>query len=56
MSRHLSAVKFDGDTFGMEIETDTVAYKKFKSQVKYEKVISAWGTKGNTANPTEKGR
>ena len=44
MSKHLHAVEFDGTTFGMEIEVDTVAYRKFKSQVKYEKVISAFGT------------
>jgi len=44
MSKHLHAVEFDGTTFGMEIETDTVAYRKFKVQVKCEKVISAFGT------------
>lgn len=43
MSKHLHAVEFDGNTFGMEIETDTAAYRKFKSQVKYEKVISISG-------------
>lgn len=44
MSKHLHAIKFDGTTFGMEIETDTEAYRKFKSQVKYESVISVFGT------------
>ena len=44
MSKHLHAIEFDGTTFGMEIETDTAAYRKFKSQVKYEKVITAFGT------------
>lgn len=44
MSKHLHAIEFDGTTFGMEIEVDTVAYRKFKSQVKYEKAISAFGT------------
>lgn len=44
MSKHLHAIEFDGTTFGMEVETDTAAYRKFKSQVKYEKVISAFGT------------
>ena len=43
MMKHFSAVQFDDITFGMEVETDTVAYKKFKSQVKYETAISAWG-------------
>lgn len=43
MSKHLHAVEFDGGTFGMEIETDTVAYRKFKSQVKFEKVVSVYG-------------
>ncbi len=43
MSKHLHAVEFDGNTFGMEIETDTAAYRKFKSQVKYEKAISKAG-------------
>ena len=43
MKKHLSAVCFDGDTFGMDIATDSIAYKKFKSLIKYEKVIDAWG-------------
>ena len=43
MSKHLHAVEFDGNTFGMEIETDTAAYRKFKTQVKYEKAISKAG-------------
>ena len=43
MKKHLSAVCFDGDTFGMDIETDSIAYKKFKSIIKYETVIDAWG-------------
>ena len=43
MSKHLHAVEFDGNTFGMEIATDTAAYRKFKSQVRYEKVISKAG-------------
>lgn len=44
MSKHLHAVEFDGTTFGMEIDTDTAVYRKFKSQVKYESVISIFGT------------
>ena len=43
MSKHLCAIEFDGTTFGMEVETDTAAYRKFKSQVKYERAISALG-------------
>lgn len=44
MSKHLHAVNFDGTTFGMEIETNTAAYRNFKSKIKYEKVISTFGT------------
>lgn len=44
MSKHLHAVDFNGTTFGMEIETDTVAYRKFKVQVKYERAISVFNT------------
>lgn len=44
MSKHLHAVEFDGTTFGMPIETDTTAYRKFKSQVKCETAISVIGT------------
>lgn len=43
MSKHLHAVEFDGTTFGMEIEVNTVAYKNFKKSVKYEKCISCFG-------------
>lgn len=43
MSKHLHAIEFNGTTFGMEIETDTAAYRKFKSQVKIEKVINEFG-------------
>lgn len=43
MSKNLHAIKFDGTTFGMEIETDTTAYRKFKSTVKIEKVINEFG-------------
>lgn len=44
MSKHLHAIEFDGITFGMEIETNSVAYRKFETKVKYEKAISAFGT------------
>ena len=47
MSKHLHAVNFDGTTFGMEIETNNIAYRNFKSKVKYEKVISTFGTEVN---------
>ena len=43
MSKHLHAVEFDGTTFGMDIETDTTAYRKFKSQVKLESAIDVFG-------------
>lgn len=43
MLKHLHAVEFDGMTFGMEIETDTVAYKNFKKSIKREKCISYFG-------------
>lgn len=39
MSKHLHAVEFDGTTFGMEIETNSSAYRKFKSQVKLETAV-----------------
>ena len=45
MKKHLIAVCFDGDTFGMDVEADSIAYKKFKSLIKYEEVIDAWGGK-----------
>lgn len=45
MSKHLHAVQFDGITFGMEIETDTVAYKNFKKSVSIETVIHPLGFK-----------
>ena len=44
MSKNLHAVDFDGTTFGMEIETNTIAYRKFKKEVKCDKVISVFGT------------
>ena len=44
MSKHLHAVGRDGMTFGMEIETNTVAWRKFKSNIKLETVLSKWGT------------
>ncbi|MDE6156280.1 MAG: hypothetical protein K2F67_07580 [Eubacterium sp.] len=43
MDKHLHAVNFDGMTFGMEIETNTVVYNNFKKSVKYEKCISIFG-------------
>ena len=43
MSKYLHAVEFNGTTFGMEIEVNTVAYKNFKKSVKYEKCISHFG-------------
>ena len=36
MSKHLHAIEFDGTTFGMEIETDTTAWRKFKKQISTE--------------------
>lgn len=45
MSKHLHAIEFDGTTFGMEIETNTIAYKNFKKSVKYEECISIFGDK-----------
>lgn len=43
MSKHLHAVQFDGITFGMEIETDTVAYRNFKKSVGIETVMHPLG-------------
>lgn len=43
MAKHLHAVEFDGTTFGMSIDTSTIAWKKFKKSVKYEPVISCFG-------------
>lgn len=38
MSKHLHAIQFDGTTFGMEIDTDTAAWRKFKDQIRIETV------------------
>ena len=46
MAKHLHAVEFDGTTFGMEIETDTPAWRKFKAAVKAEVYISKLGHEG----------
>lgn len=43
MNKHLHAVQFDGTTFGMSIETDTVAYKNFKKNLKYEMAMGVLG-------------
>lgn len=43
MGKHLHAIEFDGTTFGMEIETNTTAYKNFKKSVKYEKCTGIFG-------------
>jgi hypothetical protein len=43
MSKHLHAVNFYGTTFGMEIDTDTPAWRKLKSSVKLESCVNRWG-------------
>lgn len=43
MLKHLHAVEFDNITFGMDIETDTIAYQNFKKSIKTENVISYCG-------------
>lgn len=43
MSKHLHADEFDGTTFGMEIDCNTVAYRNFKKSVKVEKCINCFG-------------
>lgn len=39
----LHAIQFDGSTFGMEIETDTIMYKNFKNAINEENAISYFG-------------
>lgn len=36
MSKHLHAVQFDGTTFGIEIDTNTRAWRKFKDSIHTE--------------------
>ncbi len=43
MAKHLHAVQIDGTTFGMELKTDTRAWRKFKAAVKIEPYISILG-------------
>lgn len=43
MTKNLHAINFDGTTFGMDIDTSTTPYRKFKSMVKIEKVINRYG-------------
>lgn len=43
MSKHLHAIEFDGITFGMEIDTDTVAWRRFKNQIRIETVRTKHG-------------
>lgn len=43
MKKELHAIEFDGTTFGMYIETDSIPYIKFKSCIKNETVIDAFG-------------
>lgn len=40
---HLSAVEFDGTTFGMEVEKSSAAFKYFKKHVQIEKAITWFG-------------
>ena len=42
MGKDLHAVQFDGITFGMSIETNTVMYKNFKKNIKREKAIDIY--------------
>ena len=46
MGKNLHAVEFDGTTFGMELDTDTPAWRKLKAAVKVEKYISKLGFEG----------
>ena len=43
MYKELSAIEFDGTTFGMAVNAGSVAYKKFKEQIKEEDVTSYFG-------------
>lgn len=43
MYKMLNAVEFDGTTFGMEIETNTVQYKRFKESIQSENCINIFG-------------
>lgn len=43
MSKHLHANCFGDTTFGMEIDTDTIAWRKFKAQIKFEVIRSKYG-------------
>lgn len=43
-TKSLHAVAFDGMTFGMEIDTSTTAWKKFKTSIKIESCIGKFGT------------
>lgn len=43
MSKKLHAVQFDGTTFGMNIETNTEAYKRFRKNLKYEMAMGVLG-------------
>lgn len=43
MAKVLHAVEFDGTTFGMEIDANTAAYRRFKKAVVWEKCVSRFG-------------
>lgn len=43
MSKHLHAIQFDGTTFGMEVDTDTVVWRRFKNQIRIETVRTKHG-------------
>lgn len=43
-TKHLHAVEFDGTTFGMAIDTSTIAWKEFKASIKIEPCIGKFGT------------
>ena len=42
-TRHLHAKQFDGNTFGMEIETKTKAFENLKKSLNYEECITYQG-------------
>lgn len=42
MAKELHAVQFDGITFGMNVETNTIVYRNFKKQIKREKAIDIY--------------
>ncbi|MBQ8559069.1 MAG: hypothetical protein IJ439_03690 [Tyzzerella sp.] len=47
MAKQLHAVEFNGSTFGMELETQTEAYKRFRKSIKCEECITIFGDKTN---------